>query len=122
MKDIQTMNWRTVTDDLNTKGYAVIENILSVAECKHLAGLYDDSYLYRNTINMQRYRFGQGEYKYFNYPLPLPIQSLREIFYTPLATIANEWMQKLETDIQFPSNHSDFVKQCQAKAQTRDRK
>ena len=96
-----------------------MENVLSEAECKHLAGLYDDNYLYRSIINMQRYRFGQGEYKYFNYPLPPTIQSLREILYSPLAAIANQWMEKLETAVQFPENHDDFVKECQAKSQSR---
>jgi uncharacterized protein len=119
MKDIQAMNWQTITDNLNRKGYAVIENVLSEAECKHLSGLYDDHYLYRSVINMERYRFGQGEYKYFNYPLPPTIQVLREILYSPLATIANEWMRKLETTIQFPEKHHEFVKECQAKSQSR---
>ncbi|HYI78606.1 MAG TPA: 2OG-Fe(II) oxygenase [Chryseolinea sp.] len=119
MKDIQTMNWTPITETLNQKGYALIENVLSQAECSHLAGLYDDQYLYRSTINMQRYRFGQGEYKYFNYPLPPTIQVLREILYAPLASIANEWMEKLNTTVQFPEMHYDFVKECQAKSQTR---
>ena len=90
-----TMDWQAVSHSLNNKGFAIIEKVLSAAECKHLSGLYDDQYLYRSTINMQRYRFGKGEYKYFNYPLPPTIQSLREIFYPPLALIANDWMQKL---------------------------
>ena len=113
------MNWHTIEDSLNTKGYAVIENVLSSEECKHLSGLYDDHYLYRNIVNMQRYRFGLGEYKYFNYPLPPTIQVLREILYTPLAAIANEWMQKLETATQFPAKHLEFLKECHAKSQSR---
>jgi hypothetical protein len=68
---------------------------------------------------MQRYRFGKGEYKYFSYPLPPVIQSLREILYSPLATIANNWMQKLNLDIQFPSRHNDLLQTCKAKHQTR---
>jgi hypothetical protein len=119
MKDIQTMDWQTITDNLNQKGYTVIENVLSTPECNHLAGLYTDEYLYRSIINMERYRFGLGQYKYFNYPLPPTIQVLRELLYAPLATIANEWMKKLETTIQFPENHGDFVKECQAKSQSR---
>jgi uncharacterized protein len=119
MKDIQTMNWHTITDSLNAKGYAVMENVLSGAECKHLSGLYDDHYLYRSVINMQRYRFGQGEYKYFNYPLPPTIQALREILYSPLATIANEWMKKLEATVHFPEKHREFVSECQTKSQSR---
>jgi len=117
--NISNMNWHAVTENLNIKGYAVIENVLSAMECKHLSGLYEDQYLYRSTINMERYRFGKGEYKYFRYPLPPTIQSLREIIYSPLALIANDWMQKLETDIRFPDQHSEFVRQCQMKSQSR---
>jgi len=68
---------------------------------------------------MQRYRFGQGEYKYFNYPLPPTIQSLREILYSPLAAIANQWMEKLESAVQFPEKHDDFVRECKTKSQSR---
>ena len=119
MKDIHEMDWNTISDALNGKGYAKIPAVLSEAECKHLSGLYDDHYLYRSTINMERYRFGKGEYKYFNYPLPPTIQSLREILYSPLAAIANEWMQKLETQLSFPIRHQELVKQCNEKSQTR---
>jgi len=113
------MNWNSIYDSLNEKGYSLLENVLSPDECKHLSGLYDDNYLYRNTINMQRYRFGKGEYKYFNYPLPPTIQSLREIFYTPLKDIANQWMSKLNINICFPGQHKELVVQCQEKHQTR---
>ena len=81
MTSIEHMDWKQIYDSLNEKGYYIHSDVLSPEECKHLSGLYDDDYLYRNTINMQRYRFGKGEYKYFNYPLPPTIQTLREIFY-----------------------------------------
>ena len=119
MKKILAMNWQTITNNLNQKGYSVIDNVLSEAECKHLSGLYSDDYLYRNIVNMRRYRFGLGEYKYFNYPLPPAIQMLREILYAPLATIANEWMRKLDLKTQFPAKHQDFIVECQARSQTR---
>ncbi|HEX6223144.1 MAG TPA: 2OG-Fe(II) oxygenase [Chryseolinea sp.] len=119
MKEILAMNWQTITNNLNQKGYSVIDNVLSEAECKHLSGLYADKYLYRNIVNMQRYRFGLGEYKYFNYPLPPTIQMLRELFYAPLATVANEWMRKLDLKTQFPAKHQDFIIECRARSQAR---
>jgi uncharacterized protein len=119
MKDIKNMDWHTITNSLNTKGYAVIPNVLSANECLHLSGLYEDHYLYRNTINMKRYRFGEREYKYFSYPLPPTIQALREILYSPLAMIANEWMRKLSTDVEYPASHEELIKKCEEKAQVR---
>ncbi len=108
-----------ISGALNEKGYATIPGILSGKECMNLSDLYKDPRLYRSIIDMKRYRFGQGEYKYFCYPLPGIIQSLREHFYSPLSKIANEWMQKLDTQINFPEHHQDLLKQCNDKAQHR---
>jgi len=113
------MEWSQHRNDLNEKGYTIISSVLSEEECKHVSGLYPDNYLYRNTINMKRYRFGEGEYKYFNYPLPPVIQVLREEFYRPLAGIANDWMQKLSIEKQFPENHAELISQCRDYAQHR---
>jgi hypothetical protein len=68
---------------------------------------------------MQRYRFGRGEYKYFSYPLPPTIQALREILYAPLAMIANDWMQKLASEIDFSSSHRELIARCREKDQIR---
>jgi hypothetical protein len=119
MNDITNMDWTSTAASLNTNGYAIISKVLSTEECLHLSGLYEDKYLYRSIIDMQRYRFGRGEYKYFSYPLPPSIQALREILYAPLAAIANEWMQKLASEIEFPPSHSELIARCREKDQTR---
>ncbi len=113
------MNWIYHHTQLNEKGFSVVPNVLSPAECQHLSGMYFDNALYRSTVNMQRYRFGKGEYKYFNYPHPPVIQSLREIFYNPLSVLANEWMDKLNTSIKYPPSHQQFLEQCKANNQLR---
>ena len=119
MKNITNMDWTLIVDSLNTRGYAIISKALSPEECLHLSGLYEDQYLYRNVIDMQRYRFGRGEYKYFSYPLPPSIQALREILYAPLAMIANDWMQKLASKVDFPPSHRELIARCREKDQTR---
>ena len=119
MKDINNMDWATIKESLNNKGYVSIPGVLTESECRHLSGLFDDGYLYRKVINMQRYRFGSGEYKYFNYPLPLAIQSLRELLYVPLAEIANDWMIKLGTKVEYPGLHSDLIDHCRQEKQNR---
>ena len=68
---------------------------------------------------MQRYRFGKGEYKYFNYPLPALIESLRKKFYEQLAPLANQWMQQLSIDIKYPAKHTELIEICQSKKQLR---
>ncbi|MFZ2906019.1 MAG: 2OG-Fe(II) oxygenase [Cyclobacteriaceae bacterium] len=113
------MNWPEHQFNLNERGYTIIPGVLSREECQHAIGFYGDNHLYRNTINMKQYRFGAGEYKYFNYPLPLVVQSLREEFYKPLSKIANGWMNNLSIDKQFPETHEGLIQQCRAHAQSR---
>jgi hypothetical protein len=119
MKEVKDINPDTVKQSLNSAGYAHVSGMLSVDECNMIAGLYDDEKLFRSTISMQRYRFGLGEYKYFGYPLPPLIQSVRESLYGVLAPIANEWMQKSASDIHYPIQHKEFISVCHAHGQVR---
>lgn len=116
---MDNLDWASIEASLNNKGYAKLSNFLSKAECGLLTKLYQKSELFRSVINMKRYRFGEGEYKYFNYPLPSIIQKLREELYQPLSKIANQWMQQLSIDTVFPSAHSELIAQCHAQRQSR---
>src|SRR4030081_2167475 len=100
---IDLPDWSNLADQMNDAGYIHIKNILTAAECDELTNLYDDNTLYRKTIVMERYRFGLGEYKYFNYPLPEIIQQLRQSVYPKLAPIANNWMKALNIEKHFPA-------------------
>ena len=117
--NIQGIEWDTYYTSLHEKGYAIIPGVLSKQECLQLTGHYDENHLYRATINMQRYRFGKGEYKYFNYPLPSLIHQLRDSLYGPLATLANEWMRQLSIEINFPVTNEELIRQCAEKGQRR---
>lgn len=119
MQDLGTLKWDDITISLHEKGYAYIRNIFSGEECNHLVSLYADEHLYRNVINMQRYRFGKGEYKYFQYPLPAILQSARELLYEPLALVANSWMEKLSLETRFPKHHQELIEECKTKGQRR---
>ncbi len=113
------MDWELIYHELSAKGYAILPNVLSKMECEYFQNLYDDDSLYRSTINMERYRFGKGEYKYFTYPLPLKIQSMREEFYQPLASLANEWNSQLELKETFPTEHHKLISICKEHGQMR---
>ena len=97
---------------MHENGYVIVPNILTDKECKELKGNYNNSALYRKIVSMERYRFGLGEYKYFNYRLTLLIQSIRENIYPKLAPIANEWMKVLNIATVFPDTHQELLKQC----------
>lgn len=113
------LNWKVIANDLNAKGYAAIKNLLHPDDCEQLSQMYVDNNRYRSVINMQRYRFGLGEYKYFNYPLPPIVQSLRESLYSPLASVANDWMQKLDIPIHYSNDHQALLEDCHRKSQLR---
>jgi uncharacterized protein len=109
----------TELQSLSNQGYTLFPSLLSPDLCNYLIESYNDSKLYRKTIDMQRYRFGKGEYKYFQYSLPEVIQKLRTILYPPLSVIANEWASHLNTRISYPDDHDQFLAMCKEKNQTR---
>ncbi len=119
MQDPASLPWQDAHHTLNEKGYAIFPSVLTRDECHQLSGQYSNESLYRSTINMQRYRFGKGEYKYFKYPLPERIQAVRESYYTPLASLASDWMKRLSIETVFPAMHKDLIKACHARGQLR---
>lgn len=119
MRNADGINWLDIKESLSEKGFALIPEALSKKDCSELTNLYPKQELYRNVINMQRYRFGQGEYKYFSYPLPQLIQQLREQFYVPLANLGNEWASLLGNETTYPETHPDFIALCHKHKQNR---
>ena len=105
--------------DLNNKGFAIIKNVLSKAECDQLIQDYNADDRYRKTITMERYRFGLGEYKYFRYPLPDLINNIRETVYPQLVPVANLWMALLNIDTRYPPTHPELKAICHDKGQIR---
>jgi hypothetical protein len=118
MKDVTSINWIEITSTLNEKGFCQISGLLTKEECQDLINLYSQP-IYRSVINMRRYRFGAGEYKYFSYPLPQPIQSIRESFHPRLAVVANGWSTMLGDGQQYPPDHKEFISTCHGQGQLR---
>lgn len=119
MKQIAGLPWPDLLHQLNQSGFARIPQLLAPEECHELSSQYHTGSLYRNTISMERYRFGRGEYKYFAYPLPPQIARIRTDVYTPLSQLANKWMQALGISISYPETHAEFLDQCHEAGQTR---
>jgi hypothetical protein len=105
-------DWERVSKDLDAEGHAVIKGVLSRAECEETSGLYQSDHLFRSRVVMERHRFGRGEYKYFNYPLPDLVANLRTAVYPKLVPIANHWNQLLGLDAPYPSRHADYIELC----------
>src|SRR6185437_11196079 len=102
----------SVTGEMHEKGYALIPGFLSDELREALKTNYDDKGSYRKTVVMERHRFGKGEYKYFDYPLPEPVQLIRSLVYPHLVPIANKWMEVLGTAITFPETHQQLLDRC----------
>lgn len=114
---LENTDWQSITETMHTNGYAIIPQLLSDAQCEILKSEYNKPGIYRKTVVMERYRFGRGEYKYFNYPLPGIIQQIRTNIYPHLAPIANAWFRALNIDRQFPSTHEALLQECHQNGQ-----
>jgi hypothetical protein len=117
--DIVTIDWNAVAAHLDSHGWAVLPALLEPAQCVDLAATYDDDSHFRSHVLMARHGFGRGEYKYFGYPLPDLLASLRTELYGHLAGVANQWNAQLGSDNRFPEAHDEFLERCHAAGQTR---
>jgi hypothetical protein len=118
MPDSQTLDGQTL-DTLARRGFAVARGLLDPAGCHALAALWPQPELYRKHIVMQRHGYGQGEYQYFAYPLPEPVERLRRALYPVLARVANDWNEALGRPQRFPSTLEDWLARCHEAGQTR---
>lgn len=116
MEDIQLqmeqVDWASFTESMHRKGFAMVPHMLSHAQCENLIVNYTNSALYRKKVVMERYRFGLGEYQYFDYPLPDLIRNIRTQLYEKLAPIANAWFKVLNMQQTFPANHDQLLQNC----------
>ena len=118
--NLNRLPWNEIEASLGQHGYARLPPLLTADQCAALVALYPRGELFRSRIEMARYRFGAGDYQYFQYPLPEVVQELRERTYPPLAAIANRWMEALgasEKNTRFPAGLDRFTAQCQAAGQ-----
>ena len=87
---VDGIDWATATADLDEAGVASLGPVLTVDECAALRDAFDDDARYRSTIDMTRYRFGSGTYRYYAYPHPEPLDALRRSLWPHLLPIARE--------------------------------
>ena len=109
---------QAVADDLATQGYAT-RPLLAPETCRELATLYDHDDRFRKRVVMEQHAYGNGEYKYFGYPLPNPVAALRAALYPPLAAVANAWRSTLGQTELFPDTLDAYLARCHAAGQTR---
>jgi hypothetical protein len=116
---VDTADWDAVTTELNDLGGALLPQLVTKAEAAQLRRLYTDDHRFRATIEMSRYRFGEGEYRYFERPYPSPINELKHALYPRLLPIARDWWTKLGRDTPWPDDLDDWLDICHSAGQAR---
>ncbi|RAP26118.1 hypothetical protein C2W64_02134 [Brevibacillus laterosporus] len=116
---IAALDWNLLQQTLDEQGYAAIPPVLDRDECNQIINTYGEKVHFRNTIHMARYRFGIGEYKYYQAPLPDLLQQLREGLYPELAKTANRWFKQLGREANYPPMLPAFLDKCHQQGQLR---
>ena len=116
---IDAIDWGAIESTLDSDGHAMIERLLTPRQCGAIAALYERDDPFRSRVVMSRHGFGRGEYKYFAYPLPSPLDTLRETIYPHLVPIANRWNAAMKSDVRYPPEHAAFIARCHHAGQRR---
>jgi hypothetical protein len=116
---VDSGDWDAIAAEVNDYGGAVLPGLLTSAEASKLRQLYPDDRLFRSTIDMARYRFGEGQYRYFEQPYPEPIEGLKQALYPMLLPIARDWWTKLGRKAPWPDSLDDWLDMCHAAGQAK---
>jgi uncharacterized protein len=116
---VAALDWAALSAALDAHGCTTTGPLLRAEECAALRDLYGDEAPFRSRIVMARHGFGRGEYKYFAYPLPEIVATLRTALYEPLANTANRWNEAMGIAVRYPAKHAAYLARCHAAGQTK---
>ena len=116
---VEAGRWNDVCRDLDAEGNAVIKSILSPDECDEIRALYQNEKIFRSQVVMERHGFGRGEYRYFSYPLPELVTTMRTSLYPHLVPIANRWNEAMGINVRYPTTHADYIQRCHRAGQNK---
>jgi hypothetical protein len=116
---VDAVDWDTVRSELDDYGCALTGPLLSTDEAAEIESLYPDVSRFRSTVDMARFRFGQGEYRYFAEPFPDAVVALKHALYPRLLPIARDWWSRLGRETPWPDTLDEWLDMCHAAGQTR---
>jgi hypothetical protein len=116
---IAACDWPAIDTELDEYGVGLLGPLLTPDECQSLVEAYDREEEFRSKVIMARHGFGRGEYKYFAYPLPKIVTTVRDHVYPHAARTANRWSTFLGGDAFYPTVHTEMLKRCHEAGQTR---
>ena len=111
------LDWAAIGASLDEWGFARTPSLLTGEECAMLRTFYGEDARFRSRVDMARFRFGVGEYKYFAAPLPPAVEELRLHAYPPLAAVANRWEAALGTRSRHPDSLAGLIALCARRGQ-----
>ncbi|MFT2019723.1 2OG-Fe(II) oxygenase [Streptomyces sp. 796.1] len=116
---IRDIDWQALADEVDAHGCALTPRLLDPEQCREITRLYDEPQHFRSTVDMGRHRFGSGQYRYFDHPIPPTVAALRAAFYPRLLPIARDWAARLRRPAPWPDTLEEWLAQCHAAGQTR---
>jgi uncharacterized protein len=116
---VDRLHWADIAAGLDDLGVGPTGSILTARECRSLVEIYGDDSRFRSTIDMARHRFGEGQYRYFDHPLPEIVAALRAAFWPHLLPIARTWAERRGQPAPWPDRLEDWLERCHDAGQTR---
>ncbi|GAA2354411.1 2OG-Fe(II) oxygenase [Nonomuraea africana] len=113
---LNTDGW---AQEMDAYGCAPTGPLLTEGQCREISGLYDDVTRFRSTVDMERFRFGRGQYRYFARPFPDLVEELRRTLYPLLLPIARDWAARLGQPAPWPDSLDEWLERCHAAGQTK---
>jgi hypothetical protein len=111
-RQLQALDWARLQDDLDRQGWATTA-FLQAAPCGALDDLWHDEAAFRKTVVMERHAFGQGLYRYWRDPLPLPVAEMRRALYEALMPLAETWRRRLNDAARpYPADYTEYRARC----------
>lgn len=116
---VDRVDWPAVAAELDATGQADAGPVLRAGECSQLVRAYRDDDRFRSTVDMARHRYGEGQYRYFRYPLPDLVDDARRAFWPHLLPVARAWADRLGRAAPWPDDLDEWLDRCHAAGQTR---
>jgi len=119
MNLVEAADWDAIYPELDCYGCALIGPLLTPKSAAGIAELYTDDQRFRSTIDMARYRFGEGQYRYFKEPFPEAVAELRQALYPKLLPVARTWWARLGRQAPWPDTLHEWLQMCHAAGQSK---
>jgi hypothetical protein len=116
---VEDADWEEIETELDSYGCALTGPLLTPKEAADLAALYTDDSRFRSTVDMGKYRFGEGQYRYFTRPFPDAVEALKQALYPRLLPVARRWWIQLGRDTPWPDTLDEWLDMCHRAGQTK---